>query len=67
MAANDAGQEYDARRAALRGHLAMLAFAALISVSFSLGKRAAPYLSPEAITAARFLVGACIIALIAAP
>ncbi|MEM7497215.1 MAG: DMT family transporter [Pseudomonadota bacterium] len=55
------------RRAALRGHAAMLAFALTISVSFTLGKRAVPHLSPEAITAARFLVACLVIGALALP
>ncbi|MEL6576979.1 MAG: DMT family transporter [Pseudomonadota bacterium] len=56
-----------ARRAALWGHAAMLAFALTISVSFTLGKRAVPYLSPEAMTAARFLVACLVIGVLAVP
>lgn len=55
------------RREALRGHLAMLAFAAVISVSFTLGDRAAPYLDPSAMTAARFLLAATVTGAVAAP
>lgn len=56
-----------ARGEALRGHAAMLAFAALVSVSFTLGHMAAPFIAPEALTAARFLVAAAIIGALAAP
>jgi drug/metabolite transporter (DMT)-like permease len=56
-----------ARAEALRGHAAMLLFAALVSVSFTLGHMAAPFIAPEALTAARFLVGAVIIGALAAP
>jgi len=56
-----------ARTEALRGHGAMLAFAALISVSFTLGDLAAPYIEPAALTAARFIVAALIIGALAAP
>ena len=51
----------------LRGHAAMLLFAALVSVSFTLGHMAAPFIAPEALTAARFLLGAAIIGALAAP
>lgn len=53
--------------AALPGHAAMLLFAALISVSFSLGDRAAPYIDPAALTAARFLIAAIVLGVLAAP
>lgn len=43
-------------REKLHGHLAMLLFAALISVSFSLGSMAAPYLGAAALNAVRFLL-----------
>ena len=51
----------------LRGHLAMLAFSALVAGSFSLGAMAAPYVSPAALTVLRFalagsLVGAAALA-----
>lgn len=55
------------RSEALRGHGTMLAFAALISVSFTLGDLAAPHIAPTALTAARFVVAALIIGAIAAP
>ncbi|MGB0508001.1 MAG: DMT family transporter [Pikeienuella sp.] len=55
------------RTQALRGHAAMLLFAALISVSFSLGSPAAHHIEPAALTAARFLLAACIIGALAAP
>ncbi len=50
-----------------RGHLAMLAFSALVAGSFSLGAQAAPYVSPAALTVLRFalagaLVGAAALA-----
>ena len=51
----------------LRGHAAMLLFAALISVSFTLGDLAAPHIEPAALTAARFALAACIIGVLAAP
>lgn len=49
------------------GHLAMLAFSALVAGSFSLGALAAPYVSPAALTVLRFalagaLVGAAALA-----
>lgn len=53
--------------ASLPGHAAMLLFAAVISVSFSLGGRAAPHIDPAALTAGRFLIGAVILGAIAAP
>ena len=44
-----------------RGHLAMLAFSALVAGSFSLGAMAAPLISPAALTVARFaLAGAAV-------
>lgn len=43
-------------RAALPGHAAMLLFAALIAGAFSIGKQAAPFIDPAALTALRFLV-----------
>ncbi|MEL6217946.1 MAG: DMT family transporter [Pseudomonadota bacterium] len=57
----------DARREALRGHAAMLAFAALISVSFTLGDRAAPHIDPAAMTTVRFLLAVVITGLVALP
>ncbi len=52
---------------AARGHLAMLAFSALVAGSFSLGAMAAPYIAPGALTVVRFalagaLVGAAALA-----
>ena len=55
------------RTESLRGHAAMLLFAALISVSFTLGDLAAPHIEPSALTAARFLLAACIIGALAFP
>lgn len=46
---------------ARRGHLAMLAFSALVAGSFSLGAQAAPYIAPEALNAVRFGVAAALI------
>lgn len=48
-------------------HGAMLLFAALISVSFSLGARAAGHIAPEALTLARFVLAAAIMGALAAP
>lgn len=44
-----------------QGHAAMLAFAATISVSFSLGDRAAEAIAPEALNAVRFGLAALIL------
>lgn len=41
-----------------RGHLAMLAFSALVAGSFSLGSMAAPHIAPEALNAVRFVLAA---------
>lgn len=54
------------RREALRGHAAMLLFAALISVSFTLGDLAAPHIDPSALTAARFALAGVIMGVLAA-
>jgi drug/metabolite transporter (DMT)-like permease len=49
------------RTQAQNGHLAMLAFSALVAGSFSLGALAAPLISPAAMTVARFgLAGALV-------
>ncbi len=48
-------------RAALWGHLAMLAFSALVAGSFALGALAANDLAPTALNAARFWIAAAII------
>ncbi len=55
-------------RSALPGHAAMLLFAALIAGAFSIGKQAAPFIDPAALTALRFLcalgvMGAAVIVL----
>ncbi|MEO0363842.1 MAG: DMT family transporter [Pseudomonadota bacterium] len=50
----------------LPGHAAMALFAALISVSFSLGDRAAEAIDPAALAAARFLLAAALIGGLAA-
>lgn len=55
-----------ARREALKGHAAMLLFALAISVSFSLGDRAAELIAPEALNAVRFLIASAILGLAAA-
>jgi len=39
----------------------MLLFAALIAGAFSIGKRAAPFIDPGALTAARFLLAAAVV------
>ncbi|MES0827872.1 DMT family transporter [Ruegeria sp. SCP11] len=44
-----------------QGHLAMLAFSALVAGSFSLGSMIANEIAPEAITAARFLIASVLI------
>lgn len=46
---------------ALRGHAAMTLFAAVISVSFTLGHVAAPFIAPAALSAARFLIAAIVL------
>ncbi|WP_234464042.1 DMT family transporter [Paracoccus caeni] len=51
-----------ARQEALRGHAAMLLFSALVAGSFSLGARAANLIDPTAITVARFVVAAGVLA-----
>lgn len=45
----------------LRGHLAMLAFSALVAGSFSLGAMAAPFVDPMALTALRFLLAGALV------
>ncbi len=49
----------------LRGHLAMLAFSALIAGSFSLGSLAANHIAPTALNAVRFAIAAVPIGLMA--
>lgn len=44
-----------------RGHLAMLAFSALVAGSFSLGALAAPHVDPGALSALRFLLAGLIV------
>ena len=43
------------------GHLAMLAFSALVAGSFSLGAMAAPYVSPAALTVLRFALAGSLV------
>jgi drug/metabolite transporter (DMT)-like permease len=43
------------------GHLAMLAFSALVAGSFSLGALAAPYVSPAALTVLRFALAGALV------
>jgi len=45
----------------LRGHLAMIIFAALIAGSFSLGRLALPYVDPAPLNAARYLIAVAIL------
>ena len=49
---------------AAQGHLAMLAFSALVAGSFSLGGMAAPLVDPQAFMAARFLLAAGLLAVL---
>ena len=44
-----------------RGHLAMLAFSALVAGSFSLGAQAANEIAPIALNAVRFVIGAVVV------
>lgn len=46
---------------AQRGHLAMLAFSALVAGSFSLGAMAARFVSPSALTVARFALAGSLV------
>lgn len=46
---------------AARGHLAMLAFSALVAGSFSLGAMAAPFVDPAAITVLRFALAGALV------
>ncbi|WP_121630675.1 DMT family transporter [Tropicibacter alexandrii] len=45
----------------LKGHAAMMVFAALVAGSFSLGRMAAPYIDPMVLNAARFVIGAIVL------
>ncbi len=47
-----------------RGHLAMLAFSALVAGSFSLGSMAAPHIAPDALNAVRFVIAAMILGIV---
>ncbi|HUF57154.1 MAG TPA: DMT family transporter [Thermohalobaculum sp.] len=49
------------RREEVKGHAAMALFAVLISGSYSLGHRAAPFIDPAALTAVRFVLAALIL------
>lgn len=51
---------------AQRGHLAMLGFSALVAGAFSLGHLASPFIAPEAMTVARFLLSAVMVGTAAA-
>jgi drug/metabolite transporter (DMT)-like permease len=44
-----------------RGHLAMLAFSALVAGSFSLGSMASPFVDPAALTTLRFLIAGMVV------
>ncbi|MCZ7675197.1 MAG: DMT family transporter [Roseovarius sp.] len=48
-----------------KGHLAMLAFSALIAGSFALGAMAAPHIAPTALTAVRFIAASVILGIAA--
>ncbi|MEH7829629.1 DMT family transporter [Gemmobacter denitrificans] len=47
--------------ASRQGHLAMLAFSALVAGSFSLGAMAAPHISPAALTVPRFALAGALV------
>ncbi len=49
-----------------RGHLAMLAFSALVAGSFSLGALAAPHVDPGALSALRFVMAGLLVGIAAA-
>lgn len=49
-----------------QGHLAMLAFSALVAGSFSLGHLASPFIAPEAMTLGRFVLSALLVGAAAA-
>ncbi len=49
-----------------RGHLAMLAFSALVAGSFSLGVLAAPHIDPGALAVVRFILAGVLVGLAAA-
>lgn len=48
----------------LRGHLAMILFAALISLSFSFGSLAVPHVGPAALNAMRFFIATMVMGLV---
>ena len=48
-----------------RGHLAMLAFSALVAGAFSLGSLAAPFVDPGALSALRFLLAGALVGIAA--
>jgi len=50
---------------AAKGHLAMLAFSALIAGSFALGSMAAPHVAPTVLNAVRFVAAAVILGIVA--
>lgn len=50
---------------ALRGHLAMLAFSALIAGSFALGAQAANFIAPTVLNAVRFVLASVIVGCVA--
>lgn len=50
---------------ARRGHLAMLAFSALVAGSFSLGSMAAPHIAPDALNTVRFVIAAALLGMVA--
>ena len=52
------------RGEALRGHAAMLLFAALISGSFTLGDLAVSHIDPGPMTVARYLLAVAVMALL---
>jgi len=54
-------KEQSSRGNALLGHAAMMLFAALIAGAFSIGKRAAPFIDPGALTAARFVLAGVVV------
>lgn len=56
---------YAIGREKLFGHLAMVGFALIVAVSFSLGSRAAPHIGPVALNAIRFAIGVAIMAVAA--
>ncbi|MDQ7070628.1 MAG: DMT family transporter [Rhodobacterales bacterium] len=55
----------EARSQALRGHMAMLLFSALVAGSFSLGSMAANHIAPAALNSARFAIAAVIVGIAA--